>query len=364
MSVLLVSRSVTPPHRPRRAFHPALLDGPVAPIEGDAAIILGPDAVTSVGEVAIDAAGDIILGPDTLAATGGGVMGEGAPILGPDTLDSVATAPVSGSASITELPVTITAAGTVFGPIQSVIVHVSGVNSATLVFPQPLTAGSMIHLAVVTFQSTAGTTITTPTDTLGHTYQPTAAEQDNSGNTVHLRDWYVPGCSAGANTITVDISGAGLGEISACGSEWPGREQVSPLSGTPSLFGPVTTTDPDTGDMLPSHDGSLLIAVLNAGGVPAVITEEAGWRLLREYEGDDSTVTLSVVWKLQPIAALDGASWTVSPTSICLARVAAFRPAGIPGITGVAAIALDPDVVESGLTGGSGSRMMLMGVGR
>lgn len=338
---------------------------------GQATILEAATTLLSSGQAAIAGAGALLQAPTTAAGTGtvaSGIMGAGTITLSPDTLASIAAAAIAGAASITELAAITAAAGTVFGPVQSVILNVGpNVNNTPIAFPQPLTAGNMIHVAVVTFQSVAGTTITTPTDTIGHTYQAVHVQQNNSGNTVHLREWYVPGCNAGANTITADISGSGLGEITVCASEWPGRDAVSPLSGTPSLAGPTSTSTPSTGNMTPSHDSCLVIGVLNAGGVAVTITEEAGWNLLREYEGNDGTVTLSVVWKLQPVAAPIGASWALSASPICLSNVAAFRPTGTVGITGVAAIVLGPDTLvasSSGTLPGSGGGMMLLGVGR
>ena len=62
--------------------------------------------------------------------------------------------------------------------------------------------------------------------------------------------------------------------------------------------GPVNATTPSSGNVSPSTINCLLIAVLNAGGVPLTITEEAGWLVAEEYEGGGNQVPLSMIYKL------------------------------------------------------------------
>lgn len=227
--------------------------------------------------------------------------------------------------------------------VQSVPKDIKGVNNTTLAFPSPVTAGNFLHIAIVTFQVAGGTTITTPSDTLAHSYQPVEAQQNNGVNQVHLRSWYVPNCSAGSNTVTADISGTDTGEITMIISEWSGIEDSSPLSGTPLLAGPVSTTTPSTGNITAADPDCLLIGVLNTSGVATTITPTGtGWATVQEYEGTNSSVTLSVTFKIQTAAVAEAATWTISPAdgyqgsfvTQCALKLAAYtfvRPGELRG---------------------------------
>lgn len=210
--------------------------------------------------------------------------------------------------------------------VQSAKKDIAGVNNTTLAFPSPLTAGNLLVVSNVHYQAAGGTTITTPTDTLAHTYLPVSAQQNTTDTFVHLRSFYVANCSPGADTVTVDISGAANGEITVIISEWGGVVTASPLSGTPTSPGPVGTATPTTGNITPVDDNCVLIGVLNAGGIPVTITPDAGWTTVQEYEGTNNTVTLSVVYKLQASQATDAAGWTISSAQNCLAHIMAFKP--------------------------------------
>jgi hypothetical protein len=212
--------------------------------------------------------------------------------------------------------------------VQSVKKDVKTVNNTTLAFASALQSQSLLISSIVTFQSTAGTSITTPTDTLAHSYLPIAAQQNDGANKTHLRSFYVPSATAGSDTVTADISGTDTGEITLINSEWSGVEKSSPLSGTP-----VTQQglDPSTGTITPAHHGCLLIAVLNAGGTSVTIDISAasladGWQLVEKYEGGNTSVTLSVIYKIQTVATPTSASWTLGGVRSCLTHIMAFRP--------------------------------------
>ena len=210
--------------------------------------------------------------------------------------------------------------------VQSAQRDAQTVNSTTKAFASNLTAGNLIVASQVIFQTVAGQTITTPVDTLGHTYLPIAAQQNTADNLVHLRSFYVPSAVGGADTITADISGTGNGEITLIQAEWSGLDPSSPLSVTPVLAGPTNTTTPSTGNITPAHNGCLLIGVLNAGGTPTTITPAAGWTTVQEYEGSNNSVTLSMIYKIQSTATPEAASWTISPGQACLSHIMALKP--------------------------------------
>jgi hypothetical protein len=217
--------------------------------------------------------------------------------------------------------------------VQSAKKDTSGVNNTTLAFPSALTAGNVVVASNVQFQATAGTTVTTPTDTLLHTYLAATAQQNNAANTLHLRSFYVPNCTGGADTVTYDISGTGVGELTAIQAEF-GMSSPSPaLSGTPVLAGPTTTTSPTTGSMTPADDNCLIIAVLQADGIAVTITPPASpWVLVQQYEGANNTVTLSMIYQKQGTAAPVSATWTLSGSRVCISHIFAIKPSVVPSL--------------------------------
>jgi hypothetical protein len=215
--------------------------------------------------------------------------------------------------------------------LQSAKKDVKNVNNTTLAFNQALQQARLLVSSVITFESTATTTITFPTDTLSHVYLAATNQQDNADNKTHLRTFYVPSTTAGSDTVTADISGTATGEITMINSEWSGVDTATPISGTPVLAGPTVTTTPATGTITPSDHGCLLIAVLTAGGNSITIdispTSLAdGWQQLQEYEGCNASKTLSVIYKIQEVASPASASWVISSDQICLSHIIAFKP--------------------------------------
>jgi hypothetical protein len=215
--------------------------------------------------------------------------------------------------------------------VQSAKKDVKATNNTTLAYTQNLQQANLLLSSIATFQSTAGTTITTPTDTLSQAWQAATAQQDHPPNTTHLKSFYVPSSTAGACTVTADISGTGTGEITMINSEWSGVSTSAPVSGTPVLSGNTNTAAPSTGTLTPVDDGCLIVAVLQAGGLPITIDISAasladGWQQVQEYEGGNNSVTLSVIYKVQSVESPVSASWTLSVAASCLMHIMAFRP--------------------------------------
>jgi hypothetical protein len=231
--------------------------------------------------------------------------------------------------------------------VQSAEKDVANANSTTLAFTSNLGAGNLVLACNVIFQITADRDIVTPTDTRGHTYLPATNQQDDSGNITHLRSFYVGNSLAGADTVTYQITGGANGEITAIQAEFSGLSTTSPISGTPTLTGPTTTANPNTGSMTPADNGCLIIAVLHAAGNQPITPPGSPWIQLQEYEGQNDTVSLSVIYQIQTTAAAVSATWALGISTTCLSHIFALKPAVVGSTATITAAGGElPDVAE------------------
>lgn len=209
--------------------------------------------------------------------------------------------------------------------IQSAVQGVNAVNNTTLAFPSSVTAGNMLVVTQGHYSDVAAA-ITTPTDTLGHTYLPAISEQQSADAFVRFRTWYVPNCAGGSNTVTCDIDGTAGGQIRVVISEWQGAKVASPISAT-SSGGPTTSTAVSTGDATPVDANCLLYAAVLCGGWdPQFFTQEGTWEFLQQYSASDFTMAVNAQWKRQTSAIAEDADWTLSNSREWLSHVIAFSP--------------------------------------
>lgn len=213
------------------------------------------------------------------------------------------------------------------GLVQSTSKVVTGVNNTTLAYGSNVTAGNLIAVTQSQWRSTAST-ITTPTDTLGHAYTGMAAEQ--SANNTRLRSFYVANISGGANTVTFDISDTATGEMAVTVAEFSGALTASPLEAATSA-GPTLSTTPSSGDVTPSVNNCLLYGAMTNDSNNVTVTEEAGWTLL-EKQVPVSSIPVATEWKLQGTAAAEDADWTLASEQLWIAHVAAFKPAVVAAV--------------------------------
>lgn len=205
-------------------------------------------------------------------------------------------------------------------------------NNTTLAFDSNVTAGNLL---VVTHAhwGASGIAISTPTDTLGHTYLPVAAEQSAGGGLVRLRSFYVANCSGGANTVTFDAAGTDTVELAVVISEFSGVATSSPLDTT--NVGTGTGTAVSSGNVTPSVDNCLLYGGMSDDSNNVGITEEAGWTLIHE-EIPAGSIPVATAFKVQTTATAEDADWTLASSKEWIAHVGVFKPevaaAGHPAV--------------------------------
>jgi hypothetical protein len=213
--------------------------------------------------------------------------------------------------------------------VQSDIKIVNTVNNTTLAFPSNVTAGNLICVCQAHFTS-PGRTITTPVDTLTHTYVPMTAEQTVTGEE-KLRSYYVENCSGGANTVTFDIELATTGDITVVIAEFSGIVTTGALDKTQVDTG-VTTTDATSEftASLAQADELLWGAVMHSGA-DTTIAEQGGASLLEENEGGSSNMPLAVSYQI--VSAIDtyAATWTFGAARSYAAHIATFKAAAAAG---------------------------------
>lgn len=207
--------------------------------------------------------------------------------------------------------------------VQSIKKVVTGANFTTLAYASNLTAGNLLCNSH-THYSNPTQTITTPTDTLGHTYAGMAAEQSIvfGGDSTKLRSFYKENCSAGANTVTFDIGGATAGALTVVIAEFSGIATASAF-GTANT-GAATNTAVSGGAVTPGANGALLWGAMTFDGATTTITEGFTGGLVQEDENGDSNNPIGVEWKEQATAASEAATWTLGASRQYIAHTATF----------------------------------------
>jgi hypothetical protein len=212
--------------------------------------------------------------------------------------------------------------------VQSAITIVTGVNNTTLAFDVNLTAGNLICVSHSHFSSPARA-ITTPVDTLTHTYVPMTAEQ--AVGDIKLRSFYVENCSGGANTVTFDIDNTTLGDLTVVIAEFSGIVTSGALDQT-ALFGASGT--PITSDLsgTTAQADELLWGAVAHDGSDRTITPGASYTIVEENEGGSSNMPIAVEYQI--VAATDEyeATWTFSNSAVnWLVHLATFKAAAAAG---------------------------------
>jgi hypothetical protein len=74
----------------------------------------------------------------------------------------------------------------------------------------PVTAGSVIHVVVVTICNGGAVTHGTPTDTRGNTYTQIGSTVANPSGAGRMSQWYAVNSGAGTNSVSCTVTGAAL----------------------------------------------------------------------------------------------------------------------------------------------------------
>lgn len=193
-------------------------------------------------------------------------------------------------------------------------------TTATLAFLSNVTAGNLlvVHIA-------SAIAANTPTDTLTHTYLASQAETVvNTNNRTRL--YYVPNCSAGANTVSVTFGSSSKWILNI--AEYSGIKTTSPLLqvnagtgfGTAANSGNITTTIADTlllgsgtiensaGDPIaPGTNWTEVLDTASGANTPATGHLEERMPNATGTYNATATLTSSTNWAWQ-IAAFEGAA--------------------------------------------------------
>jgi len=201
----------------------------------------------------------------------------------------------------------------------------TGVSSATLAYGSNLTAGDLLWLAHVQFQS-GGNTIATPTATVGtHTFTQDGAAQA-IGTQTRQQTFYEQNCNSGACTVQFAPS-AGIADISMVVSEFDSIVTTGALDQFASGSG--NSTSPSSGATgTRAQANELLLGCVCHDGTNRTITEGTNFTLLEEHEGGSADMPIGTEYQLVTSVGTDAATWTIGTGAVnWLARVATFKSA-------------------------------------
>jgi hypothetical protein len=213
--------------------------------------------------------------------------------------------------------------------VQSAKRVITGVNNTTLAFPSNVTAGNLICVSHAHFTSPART-ITTPVDTLTHTYVPMTAEQTKDGEG-KLRSYYVENCSGGANTVTFDIELATTGDITVVIAEFSGIVTSGALDKTQVDTGDLTTDATSEFTLETAQADELLWGAVIHTGADTTIAETGDASLVQENEGGSSNMPLAVSYEIVAAISTYAATWTFGANRDYAAHIATFKAAAAAG---------------------------------
>lgn len=230
--------------------------------------------------------------------------------------------------------------------IQSVKKVVSGANNTTLAYGSDLTAGNLLCNTHAHWNSGA-LAITTPVDTLSHTYAAMTAEQGGAG-ALRLRSFYEESCTGGACTVTFDIATTDAGgDLTVVVAEFSGAALSAALDATQVGTGTGTAVDSGTTATLAQADEMIWGGMTHDGG-NQTITETGGATLVQENEGGTGNVPIGCSYEIVAATTAQAATWTIGLSTLWFAHVATFKAAAAGGATSLV----------------RGMRMTFVGVGR
>lgn len=219
--------------------------------------------------------------------------------------------------------------------VQSTKKVVTGVNNTTLAYGSNLTAGNLA-CNTHTHYINPTATITTPTDTLTHTYVGMTAEQSIvfGADSVELRSFYKENCSAGADTVTFDINGAGTGQITCVIAEFNTITTASALDKT-QVGGPTLGTAADSGATATTTQADELIwGAMTHDGSNRTLTETGSATIVQENEGGTSDMPLAVSYRVVSATGAYHATWTIGTGNVnWIGHVATFKATAAGGPT-------------------------------
>jgi len=225
----------------------------------------------STAPLAADAALVVSISPNTPTLTVGGSDGTNIHPLNADTVGNIGV-------NVKNIPTVSLSSG------PTVVQHLSGYQSTggtgtfQLTFPTNNIQGDVL---VVMAQLSSGVTITGMSDSQGNTYVSQVNDY-TGGLTASLYIWYCASCKAGANTVTVTVSGTTNQVLSLEIAEIYGLSQSSLLIGSvTSSNASGTTTTETTGPLSVSANAFIIgIAGPEAGYSPGTYAPASPFTVL------------------------------------------------------------------------------------
>ena len=211
--------------------------------------------------------------------------------------------------------------------VQSTSKVVTGVNNTTLAYTSNLAAGNLLVVSQGHFIN-AVNVISTPVDTLTHTFTGVTAEQ-SIGTNNKLRSFYAENSSAGADTVTFDIgTAAGNGDITCVVSEWSGALTSGSLDKTNTGTNTGTAVSAGATGTLTQADEMIWAAVAHSGN-NTTITEDTGdsFTMLQENEGGTSNFPIGTQYKIVSATTDTTPDFTLGASRTWIAHVGTFKAA-------------------------------------
>jgi len=205
-------------------------------------------------------------------------------------------------------------------------------DSLAVAFPANVGAGRLLIAAGAAFLGGGGPASIIVTDTLGTSYVVLSAV---SGD---LRVFVAYGVSpsGGANTITMNPSGAATGNFMAI-DEFSGQHATPLDVDGGSSTGVAQSAQSDDLTTLTADD--LIIGVMSHVSADTAITEGGSYTLIGEQESNANQAR-SVVFRLVTTAQAYTVNWTTGANVTWIAYTAAFKPAAAEDTTSRAILAM------------------------
>lgn len=190
-------------------------------------------------------------------------------------------------------------------------------------YPGSVTANSMLFIGGTTWDDPGSTSITV-TDSLGTSYTTVLCDAMDSSR---QRTFYAYGITpaSGANTITVNPSGASANYIRYGITEFTSVDPATPLSVD---GGNSSGTGTSASDGITTATANELIVGVLGVNASSTITEDGAWTLIAELQSA-SLRAYSLIRQIVTSATAYTASWTLGTSSAWSACTVSFKePSG------------------------------------
>jgi hypothetical protein len=187
-------------------------------------------------------------------------------------------------------------------------------TTVTTAFPQPQRAGDL-NVVVIGWDNTTSNVVSV-SDSAGNSYQVAAPTKRSSSNSQAI--YYAKNIAAGANTVTVTLSGA-TPYVDVRIAEYSGLDPVDPLDATSSGSG--TGNQPDSGSVTTTTSTELLVGAGTTTGFFSGSGSGFTTRVITSPDGDilqDRVVTS--IGSYNATAVMNSANWVM--------QLVTFRAAG------------------------------------